>query len=293
MRKSPDVKPFSGVERRRNPSRTLEPSEGNEVTVFHELGKALTSSLQLDQVLRTIMEKITEVLQPDTWSLLLMDTTKHELYFQIATGKGSDALKDVRIKMGQGLAGWVAQSGQAIVVPDTTKDERFIGHADRQVVAERHVRLRIADGVAVEGARAGTVRLELPRQRVRRHHAEGEVGGFRKHPTVAALDAAEVDRHRVAPRCQRLRRAGDLPLQGHRGAPEARRAEEPPRRSVGAVRAHQVAAADLALDRLREVQVADVDFKRDLRAIWLGARTPPPGAVRELIDHILRQQSDE
>ena len=35
--------------------------EANEVTVFHELGKALTSSLQLDQVLRTIMEKINEV----------------------------------------------------------------------------------------------------------------------------------------------------------------------------------------------------------------------------------------
>src|SRR5579883_2018312 len=113
MRKSPEVKPFSGVERRRNPTRHPEASENNEVTVFHELGKALTSSLQLDQVLRTIMEKINEVLRPDTWSLLLMDTAKNELFFQIATGKGSDALKDVRIKVGQGLAGWVAKSGQA------------------------------------------------------------------------------------------------------------------------------------------------------------------------------------
>ena len=64
-------------------------TEIHEVTVFHELGKALTSSLQLDQVLRTIMEKINEVLRPDTWSLLLMDMEKHELYFQIATGTGA------------------------------------------------------------------------------------------------------------------------------------------------------------------------------------------------------------
>ena len=64
------------------------PESSNEVTVFHELGKALTSSLQLDQVLRTIMEKINEVLRPDTWSLLLMDMDKKELYFQIATGQG-------------------------------------------------------------------------------------------------------------------------------------------------------------------------------------------------------------
>src|SRR5580658_9000129 len=104
--------------------------EGSEVSVFHELGKALTSSLQLDQVLRTIMEKINEVLRPDTWSLLLMDVEKNELYFQIATGRGAEALKDVRIKVGQGLAGWVAKSGEAVVVPDTSKDSRFFSQVD-------------------------------------------------------------------------------------------------------------------------------------------------------------------
>jgi diguanylate cyclase (GGDEF)-like protein len=129
-RRGSDLGPFAGVERRRNPGAPPDIQEANEVTVFHELGKALTSSLQLDQVLRTIMEKINEVLHPDTWSLLLMDVNKNELYFQIATGKGADALKDVRIKVGQGLAGWVAQSGEAVVVPDTTKDSRFSADAD-------------------------------------------------------------------------------------------------------------------------------------------------------------------
>jgi hypothetical protein len=105
VRRANDGKPFGGVERRRSPRAVPEPAEATEVTVFHELGKALTSSLQLDQVLRTIMEKINEVLRPDTWSLLLMDVDKGELYFQIATGVGAEALKDVRIKLGQGLAG--------------------------------------------------------------------------------------------------------------------------------------------------------------------------------------------
>ena len=131
-RRGSDGKPFAGLERRRNATAPADLQEGAEVTVFHELGKALTSSLQLDQVLRTIMEKITEVLRPDTWSLLLMDTNKNELYFQIATGKGSDALRDVRIKVGQGLAGWVAQSGEAVVVPDTTKDSRFFPQLDEK-----------------------------------------------------------------------------------------------------------------------------------------------------------------
>src|SRR5271154_6534062 len=112
VRRANNGKVFGGVERRRIPRAAPEPAEATEVTVFHELGKALTSSLQLDQVLRTIMEKINEVLRPDTWSLLLMDQEKDELYFQIATGKGAESLKDVRIKVGQGLAGWVAQTGE-------------------------------------------------------------------------------------------------------------------------------------------------------------------------------------
>src|SRR5579872_2470133 len=138
MRKVTEEKPFEGVERRRQAGSAFPfpTSDGAEVTVFHELGKALTSSLQLDQVLRTIMEKINEVLHPDTWSLLLMDTDKYELYFQIATGKGAEALKNVRIKVGQGLAGWVAQSGEAVVVPDTTKDERFFSQVDEKTRME-------------------------------------------------------------------------------------------------------------------------------------------------------------
>jgi GAF domain-containing protein len=136
MRRTTDARPFDGVERRRTPGVDISVESSNEVTVFHELGKALTSSLQLDQVLRTIMEKINEVLRPDTWSLLLMDQEKDELYFQIATGKGAESLKDVRIKVGQGLAGWVAQTGEAVVVRDTAKDSRFFGQVDAKTKME-------------------------------------------------------------------------------------------------------------------------------------------------------------
>jgi diguanylate cyclase (GGDEF)-like protein len=132
MQRASDSRPFDGVERRHNPGAEPIAAETTEVNVFHELGKALTSSLQLDQVLRTIMEKINEVLRPDTWSLLLMDVDKNELFFQIATGKGAEALKDVRIKVGQGLAGWVAQTGEAVVVPDTAKDSRFFAQVDEK-----------------------------------------------------------------------------------------------------------------------------------------------------------------
>jgi diguanylate cyclase (GGDEF)-like protein len=127
---------FTGIDRRRGTSPRGEQREAGEVAVFHELGKALTSSLQLDQVLRTIMEKIDEFLRPENWSLLLLDESKQELYFELAVGKASQALKDVRIKLGQGIGGWVAQHGEVVIVPDTSKDTRFFGKVDEKTKME-------------------------------------------------------------------------------------------------------------------------------------------------------------
>ncbi len=128
-----EVNQFPAVERRRNPAVPSDQRVKGEIAVFQELGKALTSSLQLDQVLRTIMEKIDEFLRPDNWSLLLLDEAKQELYFELAVGKAS---QDVRIKMGQGIAGWVAQHGETVVVPDTTKDTRFFAKVDEKTKTE-------------------------------------------------------------------------------------------------------------------------------------------------------------
>jgi diguanylate cyclase (GGDEF)-like protein len=131
-----ETKQFPAVERRRNSGLPEVRREAGEIAVFQELGKALTSSLQLDQVLRTIMEKIDEFLRPDNWSLLLLDEAKQELYFELAVGTASTALKDVRVKMGQGIAGWVAAHGETVVVPDTSKDTRFFGKVDEKTKTE-------------------------------------------------------------------------------------------------------------------------------------------------------------
>ncbi len=131
-----DAKQFPRVDRRRNPALPADRREAGEVAVFQELGKALTSSLELDQVLSTIMEKIDEFLRPDNWSLLLLDEANQELYFELAVGKASQALRDVRIKMGQGIAGWVAQHGEAVIVPDVSKDTRFFAKVDEKTKME-------------------------------------------------------------------------------------------------------------------------------------------------------------
>lgn len=106
------------------------PTKASEEDIFRELGKALTSSLQLDQVLRTIMDKIDELLRPDAWSLLLLDDSKKELHVELAVGQGSEELRDVRLKFGQGIAGWVAERGETLIVSDVSQDTRFSSALD-------------------------------------------------------------------------------------------------------------------------------------------------------------------
>ena len=104
--------------------------QSQELTIFHDVAKALTSSLDLDSILQTIMDKMAEYFRPDTWSLLMVDEKQDDLYFAIAVGDKAEALKNVRLKMGEGIAGWVAKHGDARVVPDVRNDPFFASRVD-------------------------------------------------------------------------------------------------------------------------------------------------------------------
>src|SRR5579862_7658801 len=106
------------------------------LSLFHEVGKALFSTLDLQKILQTIMEKISDLLQPDTWSLLMLDEETKELYFEIAIGRGAEKLRDVRLKLGEGVAGWVALHGEPLLVENTGEDPRFSPRADQLTLTE-------------------------------------------------------------------------------------------------------------------------------------------------------------
>jgi GAF domain-containing protein len=101
-----------------------------ELSIFHDVAKALTSSLNLDSILQTIMEKMAEYFRPDTWSLLMVDDAQEELYFAIAVGDAAEALKNVRLKVGEGIAGWVAKHGEQVISADVENDPRFAKRID-------------------------------------------------------------------------------------------------------------------------------------------------------------------
>src|SRR5262249_23552024 len=63
-------------------------------------------------------------------SLLMVDEQKDELYFAIAVGAAAEVLANARVKMGEGIAGWVAKHGEELVVPDVAADPRVSPRLD-------------------------------------------------------------------------------------------------------------------------------------------------------------------
>ncbi len=101
-----------------------------ELQVFNEIGKALTSTLDIKEVLGVIMQKISDLLKPTHWSLLLMDDSGRFLEFEVAVGEGSEKLKNVKLPVDEGVVGWVAREGKPLLIKDAHQDERWCKDMD-------------------------------------------------------------------------------------------------------------------------------------------------------------------
>ena len=96
-----------------------------DLLVFHQLARSLTSSFDLDTILRTILEHMERMVEAELWTLLMLDESSQELYYAIAGGDEQEALKGLRVKVGEGLAGWVLQHGETVIVPEAEEDPRL------------------------------------------------------------------------------------------------------------------------------------------------------------------------
>ena len=93
----------------------------DELRLFHEVAQALTSNLELEPLLRAILGKMEEYFGPERWSLLMVDEETGDLHYALTTG-GSSVPAGTRLRRGEGIAGWVALTGEPLVIPDVRLD---------------------------------------------------------------------------------------------------------------------------------------------------------------------------
>ena len=96
-----------------------------------QANRILSSKLDSVDVLQAVMELATKVVKAEASSLLLLDEAKDELYFDVALGSVKESVKQIRLKVGEGVAGWVAKERRPLIVNDVTRDERFTKKVDK------------------------------------------------------------------------------------------------------------------------------------------------------------------
>ncbi len=98
--------------------------------ILIETSMIFSSILDLDELLDTILRKAEEVMEAEASSIFRIDEEKKELYFITARGEKGKEAKEIRVPMGKGIVGWVAQHGKSLFVPDVTKDKRWFKGVD-------------------------------------------------------------------------------------------------------------------------------------------------------------------
>lgn len=90
-----------------------------------EANRILSSKLDVRDVLDAILNLAARVVKAEAASLLLVDELANELYFDVTIGNACAAVKNVRLKIGEGIAGWVAAKRTSVVVNNVGKDPRW------------------------------------------------------------------------------------------------------------------------------------------------------------------------
>lgn len=101
-----------------------------EMNVLFSAMSMVNSSLTLDEVLDNLMSLAMRIINAEGCSILLRDEEKNILSFVAASGVSKEDIRKISLKKGEGIAGWVAETGESLLIPDVTRDARFTGRID-------------------------------------------------------------------------------------------------------------------------------------------------------------------
>jgi PAS domain S-box-containing protein len=116
-------------------SRTREAAEmrSEELDTLNEIASTVTSTLDEHEVYKLVVQKLNTYFNVDAGSILLLDEATGDLVFVMTIEGNEERLAGLRVPMGQGVAGYVAQTGKSVIVHDVEKDARFYRKISEQV----------------------------------------------------------------------------------------------------------------------------------------------------------------
>ncbi len=112
-----------------------------ELSCLYEVTRALSSSLKLKTALDRVLEIMAEHLGMVRGTVTLLKPGSSELQIEVAHGLSAEAKRRGHYKLGEGITGRVVESGQPIVIPNITKDPRFLNRTRTRAIAREDRRV--------------------------------------------------------------------------------------------------------------------------------------------------------
>jgi len=125
--------------------------------MLQHIAQELVSELDLDRLLKRILNSAIQAVGGTAGSLLLLDRGQQDLVFAVVEGGGGTALEGQRMGADQGLAGWVLMHNEPVIVPDVQQDDRFFQEIPDSVNYE--VTSLVCVPLVTRGDRVGVVQV--------------------------------------------------------------------------------------------------------------------------------------
>ncbi len=109
------------------------PLQNREFEEIVKISTLINSTFDINEVLQRIMDSANRVVKAEASSLLLIDETTNELYFNIALGDKGEEVKKFTLKIGEGIAGWVAKHSKPLIVADVQQDGRWFKDISKKI----------------------------------------------------------------------------------------------------------------------------------------------------------------
>jgi len=111
------------------------PDQHKQLSIGHlkDISTWISFVHDLNQLLELILETGTRIMRAKASSLLLLDQKTNKLYFKVTTGTKKEAVKNFAIKLGQGIAGHVTETGEPLLIKDVSRDHRWYRNISDQI----------------------------------------------------------------------------------------------------------------------------------------------------------------
>jgi signal transduction histidine kinase len=124
------------------------------VDALYRVNRFLSEVTDLHRLLDLVMEESKQIVDAEASSLMIFDKDTNELYFEVALGQKAKKVKNIRLPLGEGIAGAAGRERKTIVVEDCSNDVRFFKEADvksrfvtRNIIATPLIRQKRLIGV--------------------------------------------------------------------------------------------------------------------------------------------------